>query len=169
MPTCRCSFRCGEIWNPPSLNNLTVWAVIELLILIYSSVYSILVLIDFIGDILEKSTDTVTYASIANFVPTLLGMIFTLIGICSRNRLYLAIGLAAFVIAFISDFIVIFLFISIRNDDEEDDFSDFIQYFIHFFCGGFLSFALIQQMQHLEEDEEHIYRDQPLILEEYDE
>lgn len=166
MPRCRCNFRCGEIWTPPSLNNLTVWAVIELLILVYSSVYSILVLIDFIDDIIEKSADIITYISIANCIPTIIGMIFTFIGICSRSKLYLAIGLACFVLAFIIDFVVILLYNSLRDVEAQEDTSYFIIHFIHFISGGFMSFVIIQQMQHLDEDEEHVYRDQPLIIEE---
>ena len=100
---------CGDLYNPPSRNNMSLFAIIELVIMIVISILSLIELIDCLGKI-KKGFGTIQMLVIIDDILIVAAVCYLIYGLfCSLSARNIQIGILLFVIAGVLAMVIIIL------------------------------------------------------------
>ena len=100
---------CGDLYNPPSRNNMSLFAIIELVIMIVISILSLIELIDCLGKI-KQGFGTIQMLVIIDDILIVAAVCYLIFGLfCSLSARNIQIGILLFVIAGVLAMVIIVL------------------------------------------------------------
>ena len=100
---------CGDLYNPPSRNNMSLFAIIELVIMIVISILSLIELIDCLGKI-KQGFGTIQMLVIIDDILIVAAVCYLIYGLfCSLSARNIQIGILLFVIAGVLAMVIIVL------------------------------------------------------------
>ena len=100
---------CGDLYNPPSRNNMSLFAIVELVIMIVISILSLIELIDCLGKI-KQGFGTIQMLVIIDDILIVAAVCYLIFGLfCSLSARNIQIGILLFVIAGVLAMVIIVL------------------------------------------------------------
>ena len=100
---------CGDLYNPPSRNNMSLFAIIELVIMIVISILSLIELVDCLGKI-KQGFSTIQMLVIIDDILIVAAVCYLIYGLfCSLSARNIQIGILLFVIAGVLAMVIIVL------------------------------------------------------------
>ena len=100
---------CGDLYNPPSRNNMSLFAIVELVIMIVISILSLIELIDCLGKI-KQGFGTIQMLVIIDDILIVAAVCYLIYGLfCSLSARNIQIGILLFVIAGVLAMVIIVL------------------------------------------------------------
>ena len=133
---------CGDIYNPPSRSNLSIFAIIELVVMGVVAILSLVELFDFIsGD--KKSNDMIKMLIIIDDIVIVVAAAYLIVGLFFFGGNKLRLGILCFIAAGILSMVILILQI---NEGVGDELLYSIFKFIIYL---FLTFVLWKQFSRL--------------------
>ena len=100
---------CGDLYNPPSRNNMSLFAIVELVIMIVISILSLIELVDCLGKI-KQGFGTIQMLVIIDDILIVAAVCYLIFGLfCSLSARNIQIGILLFVIAGVLAMVIIVL------------------------------------------------------------
>ena len=100
---------CGDLYNPPSRNNMSLFAIIELVIMIVISILCLIELVNCLGSI-KKGFSTIQMLVIIDDILIVAAVCYLIYGLfCSLSARNIQIGILLFVIAGVLAMVIIIL------------------------------------------------------------
>ena len=100
---------CGDLYNPPSRNNMSLFAIVELVIMIVISILSLIELVDCLGKI-KQGFGTIQMLVIIDDILIVAAVCYLIYGLfCSLSARNIQIGILLFVIAGVLAMVIIVL------------------------------------------------------------
>ena len=122
---CIVSSSCGDLDRPPSRQNMSLFAIIELVIMGVVGILCLIGLVDFIKALNKSSGswDVITILRLIEYVLIVAGLVLIIIGLfCSISQYQIRTGIMCFAVGGILSIVITVLYITNSRTDENNFF-----------------------------------------------